>query len=67
MSASKEQSDTWTESDRVAEIARVEQVMTVEEIFAAGFHAGHANAGIVSKPELPFIEWLEARLERRVR
>ena len=62
-----EADDGWTDSERTAEIARVETHMTVEEIFEKGYKFGHARAGFQEHHDSAFIDWLDGRLEERAR
>ena len=58
------QDDEYTDAEIAAAVAQVERHMTVEEIFEAGYNVGHANAGLHSRYEYPFRNWLTDRLER---
>ena len=47
--------------DIALEEARVEHLMTVQEIFEAGFHLGLSKAGLTSNAELAYKNWLLSR------
>ena len=56
--------DEYTDEEIAAAVAHVERHMTVEEIFEAGYKAGHANAGIHERYGYPYRNWLTDQLER---
>jgi hypothetical protein len=56
--------DEYTDEEIAAAVAHVERHMTVEEIFEAGYNVGASNAGLHSRYEHPFRNWLTDRLER---
>ena len=67
MTERAESDDCWTDSEREAEVERVEAVMTVEEIFERGYCYGHSRAGLQSRHDRAFADWLDTRLESRGR
>lgn len=64
---SERHDDGWTDSDRECEIERVEANLKVEEIFEQGFTFGHSRAGLHSRSDVAFKDWLDNRLEARAR
>lgn len=53
----------WTDDDLASAIAQAARVLSVEDIFEAGFAYGQ-NSGR-RRHDVPFREWLESRLEQR--